>query len=274
MKKNKIIAMIILILFIGTINLSAFSIYVTDWAALAQRLILWGIEAAKMKKSFDQFKEYADKFEEYKQAFSSAYQGFRNLDTLKDLFVDVEELDKLIDIIYNDPQNMDSWHKIYTGKQSIKNKYPNITNYDFVKKTPIYKRSPVVQKQIEKEINNVKAELNDMQNISNMISQMRTTEKSMLLQIEKMQDEIKDFSIEKKEDNKETAGEFFKLAAANASIRLESLVSDVNTVALIRIMFEKEIKDRINEIDENLRSAREDAATAEANENQMNKPGK
>jgi hypothetical protein len=220
-----------------------------DWSALIQRVLHSAQRIGQWKIYIDKYKEFHNEFKRYKYAYMTIYRGFKNLDSLKDIFINVDNIERFMEMVYHDQGKIDTWAEIFNESQKLEDKYKGIEDNEYIKKNKLY-QNPYLKISIDKKIEQNTANLTEIKGGIELAKRYRKTEESILVKIKDLQDKITLYAMEggETQDSTKTA-EINRLLYVNGLIRLENLRLEAEMASLIRRSFERELKMAADELD-------------------------
>jgi len=244
---KKVISIVILFIFCaGIINAG---LPVVDWSALIQRVLHSAQRIGQWKIYINKYKEFHNEFKRYKYALMTVYRGFKDFDSLNDIFLNIDNIDRFLLMVYHDQNKIDTWSDIFNESKTLEDKYKGIEDNEYIKKNKLY-QNPYLKISIDKKIQQNTANLIEINGGIELAKNYRKTEESVLVKIKKLQDKITEYASEGggSGDSTMTAG-FTKLLYINGLIRLENLRLEAEMASLIRRSFERELKMAADELD-------------------------
>jgi hypothetical protein len=250
MKKKILIVIMMVALFLAPLNIHSGGLPVVDWSALIQRVTQVAKTLAQWYQYIEKFKKFNNDFKRYKYAFMTTYRGFENLDSLSDIFVNVDNLEHFIEMVYHDSGKYDTWADIFSEAKTIEAKYQGINDDQYLRDNPLYK-NPNIKPEIDRVIEKNKNKLIEINGGIEMAKNYRKTEEEILGKIKKYQDKVGIYATEGGETKDTTkSSEIIKMLYINALTSLENLRVETELTSLMRLKYEKLLKDEIELLDE------------------------
>jgi len=248
MKKRSITLVLVVFLFSQVVLVNA-GLPVVDWSALIQRALQSTQKLAQWHSYIEKYKEFHNEFKRYKYAYMTIYRGFKDFDSLNDIFINTDNISNFLNMVYHDQNKIDTWSDIFIESRNLEDKYKGIEDNSYLKENPLYK-NPSVQKFIDKKIESNTARLKDLKGGIELAKNYRKTEETILSRINMLQEKIKSFAKEGGDTGDGTGtAEVNRLLFMNSTIRLENLRLEAEMASLIRRNFERTMKLATEELD-------------------------
>lgn len=247
MKKNTAIFVVVVMIFSATFLQPA--IPVVDWSALTQRVLMSSKTLAQWYQYIQMYKQFHNEFMRYRYAFMTIHRGFKNLSSVHDLFVNINRIENLIQMVYYDQNKIDTWSDIFRGLLGLETKYKALSDTAYMKESYLY-RNPNIKKQVDQAADNIGERLVELDGQIELAKAYRQTEKEVLKKIALLQEKIGEYASEGGETNDTTlTAEYAKLMYINGLIRLENLRVEAEIASLLRMNYELKIKEATRAID-------------------------
>lgn len=240
--KKTLASIILLIVLTFPIHVRAAGLPVVDWSALIQRVLQTSQRLAQWYQYIEKFKKFNNEFKRYKYAFMTVYHGFKDFDSLNDIFLNIDNIDQFLKMVYHDQGKIDTWSDIFIEGRKLEDKYRGIEDNEYLTKNALYK-NPYVKNYVDNKIERNAEVITEIRGGIELAKSYRKTEEKILNKIKLLQDKLTEYSSEGAGggDTTLTAG-FGKILYINGMIRLENLRLEAEMASLIRRGFERELK--------------------------------
>lgn len=247
MKKRS--AVLILMVLISSVYLKP-AIPVVDWSALAQRVLHASKTLAQWYQYIEKYKQFHNEFKRYRYAFLTIYRGFENLSSIHDLFVNVNRVDNFIQMVYYDQNKIDTWSGIFRELIGLEDKYQAIQDTSYITKNQLYK-NPDIKEQLDQAAVDLAERLQEIKGGIELAKHYRRSEEETLEQIKLLQDKVGEFATEGGETNDGTlTAEYAKIMHLNGLIRLQALRVEAEIASLLRLQYERQVKEEARAINQ------------------------
>ena len=221
--KKRILGLILAVLLFSQVTVVEAGLPVVDWSALIQRALHSSQKIAQWHSYITQFKSFYNEFKRYKYAYMTIYRGFKDFDSLQDIFLNTDNIANFLTMVYHDQNKIDTWSDIFIESRALEDKYQGIEDNSYLRENSLY-QNPNVRKYIDKRIETNAATLKDLKGGIELAKSYRKTEETILTRIQMLQDQIKAYAKEGGDTGDGTGtAEVNRLLFLNGVIRLENL---------------------------------------------------
>ena len=245
--KNKLLSLVLMMVIFSS-STFAIGIPVIDVSAIAAEVLNFTQEATKWKKYIDNFTKLKDDFEDRFNKFKRVMSGFdiEDIEELLEMYEDLEDMYKKSPYL-KDELGLDVWHDVYLDKISIKQKYPDIDNFDYIKQNAYYQANSEFRQMQDKRIEVKKEVIEDIDNHNKFLADFRDMQNKRSETMTKIRNQMKEIGVDKTSDD---PADTAKIIALWSEMNFESLSQNYQLLTMMRIYFEDMVKMRVRAMEQ------------------------
>lgn len=244
--KNKLLSLVLLLVFSSSVF--SLGIPVIDVSAIAAEVLNFTQEATKWKTYIDNFTKLKDDFEDRFAKFKKVMSGLdiEDVRDLLDMYKDLEDMYKKSPYLM-DELGLDVWHDVYIDKISIKQKYPDIDNFDYIKQNAYYQANSEFRQMQDKRNEMKKEVIEDIDNHNKFLADFRDLQNKRSETMNKIKEQMEDIGVDTTSDD---PADMAKIIALWSEMNFEALSQNYQLLTMMRIYFEDMVKMRVRAMEQ------------------------